>query len=72
MRTTTRGTLPLAAALLSLGLLSCAPKTIPNVTVQTAAARQGTIERRVEFSGVLVGSGAPVRSVHELLSRSIP
>jgi len=43
-----------AVVLLSLGLLSCAPKAAPNVTVTTSAARQGRIERRVEFTGVLV------------------
>jgi HlyD family secretion protein len=54
VKTVVKQTLSLAVALLSLSLLSCAPKTAPNVTVKTAAARQGRVERRVEFSGVLV------------------
>jgi HlyD family secretion protein len=43
-----------ALAGLSLGLVACEPKTTPRATVRTEAARQGTITRKVEFSGVLV------------------
>jgi RND family efflux transporter MFP subunit len=44
----------LGAAALSAGLLACAPKTAVLVTVRTEEARPGTIDWRVEFSGVLV------------------
>jgi HlyD family secretion protein len=43
-----------AASVLSLGLLSCGPKYSPRVSVKTAAAKSGRIERTVEFTGVLV------------------
>jgi RND family efflux transporter MFP subunit len=43
-----------AAAALSIGLLGCAPKYSPRVSVKTAPAHSGRIVRTVEFSGVLV------------------
>jgi RND family efflux transporter MFP subunit len=43
-----------AAAVLAVGLVGCAPKSAPRVTVRTAPAHQGRIVRNVEFSGVLV------------------
>ncbi|MGO9308638.1 MAG: efflux RND transporter periplasmic adaptor subunit [Spirochaetia bacterium] len=43
-----------AAAALSIGLLGCAPKYSPRVSVKTAQAHPGRIVRTVEFSGVLV------------------
>lgn len=44
----------LGAAALSAGLLACAPKTAVPVTVKTEEAHSGTIDWKVEFSGVLV------------------
>ena len=44
----------LGAAALSAGLLACAPKTAVPVTVKTEEARPGSIDWKVEFSGVLV------------------
>jgi HlyD family secretion protein len=44
----------LGAAAVSAGLLACAPKTAVPVTVRTEEARPGTIDWKVEFSGVLV------------------
>jgi RND family efflux transporter MFP subunit len=43
-----------AAVVLAVGLVGCAPKSAPRVTVKTAPAHQGRIVRNVEFSGVLV------------------
>lgn len=43
-----------AAAALAIGLLGCAPKNAPRVSVKTAPATLGRIVRNVEFSGVLV------------------
>jgi HlyD family secretion protein len=43
-----------AAAVISVGLMGCAPKSAPRITVKTAAAHAGHIVRNVEFSGVLV------------------
>jgi HlyD family secretion protein len=43
-----------AAAVISIGLVGCAPRSAPSVTVKTAAAHAGHIVRNVEFSGVLV------------------
>jgi RND family efflux transporter MFP subunit len=44
----------LGAATLSAGLLACAPKTAVPVAVKTEVARSGSIDWKVEFSGVLV------------------
>lgn len=44
----------LGSAILSSGLLACAPKTTVPVTVKTEEARLGSIDWQVEFSGVLV------------------
>lgn len=44
----------LGSAILSSGLLACAPKTTVPVTVKTEEARSGSINWQVEFSGVLV------------------
>jgi len=44
----------LGSAILSSGLLACAPKTTVPVTVKTEEARSGSIDWQVEFSGVLV------------------
>ena len=52
-RTVQWGTLAAAAAL-SIGLLGCAPKYAPRISVKTAQAHAGRIVRTVEFSGVLV------------------
>jgi len=43
-----------AAAALAIGLLGCAPKYAPRISVKTAPAHPGRIVRTVEFSGVLV------------------
>jgi HlyD family secretion protein len=43
-----------AAAVISIGLLGCAPKSAPRISVKTASAHAGQIVRNVEFSGVLV------------------
>ncbi|MGA2379038.1 MAG: efflux RND transporter periplasmic adaptor subunit [Spirochaetia bacterium] len=43
-----------AAAVLAIGLLGCAPKYAPRISVKTAPAHPGRIVRTVEFSGVLV------------------
>jgi HlyD family secretion protein len=43
-----------AAAAIAIGLLGCAPKGAPNISVKTAPAHAGRIVRNVEFSGVLV------------------
>ena len=43
-----------AAAALAVGLLGCAPKYAPRISVKTAPAHAGRIVRTVEFSGVLV------------------
>jgi RND family efflux transporter MFP subunit len=39
---------------MSIGLLGCAPKSAPRISVKTAPAHAGRIVRNVEFSGVLV------------------
>jgi len=41
-------------AVLAMGLLGCAPKYAPRISVKTAPAHEGRIVRTVEFSGVLV------------------
>ena len=43
-----------AAAVVSIALAGCAPKSAPRITVKTTPARQDRIVRTVEFSGVLV------------------
>ena len=43
-----------AAAVLSIGLGGCAPKSAQRISVKSATARAGSIQRTVEFSGVLV------------------
>ena len=43
-----------AAAALAVGLLGCAPKSAPRISIKTAQAHAGRIVRNVEFSGVLV------------------
>jgi HlyD family secretion protein len=43
-----------AVAVMSIGLLGCAPKSAPRISVKTAPAHAGRIARNVEFSGVLV------------------
>lgn len=43
-----------AAAVISIGLAGCAPRSAPRITVKTASAHAGRIVRNVEFSGVLV------------------
>lgn len=42
------------AAVLAVGLMGCAPKYAPRISVKTAPAHAGRIVRNVEFSGVLV------------------
>jgi HlyD family secretion protein len=48
------------AAVGTVALAGCAPRSAPRITVKTAAAREGTIARTIEFTGVL----APNRTVN--------
>jgi HlyD family secretion protein len=48
------------AAVGAVALAGCAPRSAPRITVKTAAAREGTIARTIEFTGVL----APNRTVN--------
>ena len=42
------------AAVCAAALAACAPRSAPRISVKTAAARQDTIVRQIEFTGVLV------------------